>query len=227
MLAQRGDGVRALGQRERQAKRQVRIGAPTQAPNPTPVDVYSTEQEKSKDASQLEHARLVLVIYPNCPPHVAQMAASLGGFVEQAGWGRLEGDAQPGVRDGADVRATTSAVEADQVCATEAEIRALGAVHFDAVTVDFRRREVRPTAGGPSMRLSPNKWAILGNLVAAGTRGCTREVLLKAVGVKATVDTRSIDTAVYEIRRQFHISIESMRGVGYRLDTGKPDSDTF
>jgi DNA-binding response OmpR family regulator len=87
------------------------------------------------------------------------------------------------------------------------------------ITVDIPRHKV--TVNGREVELTAMEFKLLVTLIERRGRVQTRERLLSDVwGIDADIDTRTIDTHIKRLRQKLegaYDSIETIRGVGYRL----------
>lgn len=79
------------------------------------------------------------------------------------------------------------------------------------------------TLDGNQLQLTPNEFKLLGVLLQHRGKVLTRQnIIAKTQGQGWAVTPRSIDTAIYELRKKLGTAgtlIETVRGVGYRIES--------
>ena len=99
--------------------------------------------------------------------------------------------------------------------------RGAGVLSLGTLVVDFDARRVR--VNGAPAELSRSEFALLRSLGARPSRVWTRDDLLDSIwGLEANVDSRVVDGLVRRLREKLGRAadcIQTVRGVGYRLDT--------
>ena len=102
--------------------------------------------------------------------------------------------------------------------------RATGAFSTGTLAVDFDTHRVR--VGGLRPELSPSELALLRSLCGRPSRVWTRDELLDSIwGLDAGMDSRVVDGLVRRLREKLGKAadcIQTVRGVGYRLDANGP-----
>ena len=90
-------------------------------------------------------------------------------------------------------------------------------VHLGARVVDL---------GGDRVPLSPQEFALLAYLTRFRGRAVSREVLLRDVWGLRSVETRTVDVHIRKLRQKLGeaVVIDTVRGVGYRLDAMSKDA---
>ena len=79
--------------------------------------------------------------------------------------------------------------------------------------------------GGERVPLSPQEFALLAYLTRFRRRAVSREVLLRDVWGLRSVETRTVDVHIRKLRQKLGeaVNIDTVRGVGYRLDAMDKD----
>ncbi len=92
-------------------------------------------------------------------------------------------------------------------------------IELGSVRVDLGARAVE--LAGERVPLSPQEFALLAYLTRFRGRAVSREVLLRDVWGLRSVETRTVDVHIRKLRQKLGaaLSIDTVRGVGYRLDT--------
>ena len=102
-----------------------------------------------------------------------------------------------------------------------------GIIKVDTMTIDPRRHAVE--VGGEGVGLTVTEYRLLVALAAARGRVLTRDQLVdQAISPSAIVTDRTIDVHLASLRKklgQARSSIETVRGVGYRLRVGETQSN--
>ncbi|MEN9893866.1 MAG: Transcriptional regulatory protein BaeR [Pseudomonadota bacterium] len=94
---------------------------------------------------------------------------------------------------------------------------ALPVWHYEGLSIDTARREVRP-AGGGAIELTGSEYELLVLLARAGGRVLSRDDILAALrGHEAELYTRAVDIVVSRLRRKLEPleAIKTVRNAGY------------
>jgi DNA-binding response OmpR family regulator len=97
-------------------------------------------------------------------------------------------------------------------------------IEVGAMRVDLGARAV--DLAGDRVPLSPQEFALLAYLTRFRGRAVSREVLLRDVWGLRSVETRTVDVHIRKLRQKLGeaVIIDTVRGVGYRLDAMTKDS---
>ncbi len=98
-------------------------------------------------------------------------------------------------------------------------------IDIGEMSVDLGARAV--DLAGERVPLSPQEFALLAYLTRFRGRAVTREVLLRDVWGLRSVETRTVDVHIRKLRQKLGgaATIDTVRGVGYRLDAMNKDLD--